>query len=75
MNTTQRAFRKLSIITVVPRKVTKKFESFEEELKIKSAGYPWFSKEYQGCLFLDGRCIFDKSTAKVSTIFVHTPVK
>lgn len=73
--TTQKAFSKLSIVTEVPRKETERFKSFEEELKTKSSGYPWFSKVYQGCLFLDGQCVFDRSTTKVGTVFVHTPVK
>ena len=65
--TMQRAFKKLSIITEVPREETDKFKSFEEELKNKSAEYPWFSKAYQGCLLLYDQCIFHKSTSKVSS--------
>lgn len=66
MKTMQRAFKKLSIITEVPREETDKFKSFEEELKNKSAEYPWFSEAYQGCLLLHNQCIFRRSTSKVS---------
>ena len=72
--TMQRAFKKLSIITEVPREETDKFKSFQEELKNKSDEYPWFSKTYQGCLLLYDQCIFHRSTAKVSSNSCRTVV-
>jgi hypothetical protein len=66
MNMTQRAFKKLLVVSDVIDQETNEFRVFEQELKKKASGKPWFSKTYQGCLFLGETCIFDKSTSKVS---------
>lgn len=65
MNMTQRAFKKLLVVSDVIDQETNEFRVFEQELKKKASGKPWFSKTYQGCLFLGETCIFDKSTSKI----------
>ena len=66
-NITQRAFKKLLVVSNVPDNETDQFKVFQEELKKRASSKPWFSQVYQGCLFLGERCIFDKSTTLVST--------
>jgi hypothetical protein len=66
-NITQRAFKKLLVVSNVLYEETDQFKVFQEELKKRASGKPWYSQVYQGCLFLGERCIFDKSTTSVST--------
>ncbi len=66
-NITQRAFKKLLVVSNVPDEETDQFKVFQEELKKRASGKPWYSQVYQGCLFIGERCIFDKSTTLVST--------
>lgn len=68
VNITQRAFRKLSIVSDVPSKETEQFRVFEEALKRASVEKPWFSNSYKGCLRYNGKCYFYKSTSKVCIV-------
>ena len=64
-NVTIRGFRKLSLISEVPTVETSKFAKFEKLVRKASSRKPWFSKAYEGCLYLEEKCIFDRSYAKV----------
>ena len=70
INRTQRAFKKLLLVSEVPDNETDQFKTFEEEIKKQAPKKPWFSDAYKGCLYLSGRCIFNRYDTKVSPVLL-----